>query len=139
MGIAHKGRKSAAASLSIVKPKPPATLMPKNLPPEEAKIWREIEAAMPHGFFNQANAAILRCLVSHIATANHVSAELATARDGEDMSKVDLLSKIHAGESKAVADLSTKLRLTPRSKYSQESASALQALNSSTRPWELKR
>jgi hypothetical protein len=138
MGVHKRGRKSAT-HLTMIKPKPKPQALEPPKDPEEAKIFHQIVDAMPDGFFNQANAYVLRALCSHIATADMVAAELATAREGDDMAKVDLLTKIQVGESRAVADLSTKLKLTPRSRMGQEKAAVREALNSSTRPWEVKR
>jgi hypothetical protein len=76
-------------------------------------------------------------LCSASVIADIVAEKLAKARaSGEDLKRLDYLTEIHARSSKTIADLSTKLRLTPRSRYSQEQSSHRQRLGSTTRPWE---
>jgi hypothetical protein len=110
--------------------------MPKGLPPEEAKIWNSIVSTMPDGFFNDANSFLLRALFSHSATANMLAAEVAKACDNNDLTNLNRLSDMHTRESRAVGDLSTKLKLTHRSRKTPEKASHQQRLSASTRPWE---
>jgi hypothetical protein len=133
MGTETRGGRSA--TLFTLKPKQQRLPVPKNLPPEEAKIWREIEGAMPAGFFNDANAFLLRALCSHSATANMLAAEVAKACDNNDMVNLNRLSDMHARESRAVGDLSTKLKLTHRSRETPQKSAHRQRLNSSVRPW----
>jgi hypothetical protein len=135
MGIETRGRKSAAHIIEL--PVEHGRLRPEKLPPKERALWNEIVGAMPINHFGPENQHLLRMLCSHAITAEVVADKLAKARaSGEDLKKVDLLSGIHARSSKAIADLSTKLKLTPRSKMSQEKASHQQRLASQVRPWE---
>jgi hypothetical protein len=132
-----RGRKSVA-HLTMIKPQPKRLEPPPNMPPEELAVWNQIVGAMPNGFFTSANADMLRCLVSHIATQEFVAIELATARDNDDLGTIEKLTKIAESQSRSISNLSTKLRLTPRSRMGSEQASTRTALNSSTRPWEVK-
>jgi hypothetical protein len=137
MAIQRRGHTKTYAHI-IELPVERGRLRPGKLPPEQRKIWNQMVNAMPTGYFGPENEHLLRALCSHVVAAELCARELATACNNEDMEKVDTLSAIHARESKTIADLSTKLRLTPRSRYSQEEASHRQRLNSTTRPWEPK-
>jgi hypothetical protein len=134
MGTETRGRRSAAHIIEL--PVEDGRLRPEKMPPKERKIWNDIVGAMPVNHFGPENAPLLRMLCSHAVTAEVVAEKLAKARaSGEDLKKVDLLAGIHERSSKAIAYLSTKLKLTPRSKISQQKASHRVHLNSTTRPW----
>jgi ATP phosphoribosyltransferase regulatory subunit HisZ len=87
-----------------------------------------------------ADPAILRALCSHIVTSNSLAKRVSEALEQDDWATVDQLTRVQERESKAVADLSGRLRLTPKSKWGQERAATLEALNSSERrPWEIEK
>jgi hypothetical protein len=111
---------------------------PKNLPREKKAIWNRTVDAMPPGWFGPENEHLLRAPCCHMATADVLAAKLVPAREANDLERVDMLAAMHSRESKAVADLSTKMKLTPRSRMSQEKASHRQRLGSTTRPCEPK-
>jgi hypothetical protein len=111
---------------------------PKNMPSQEAVIFREIINALPSGFITPACAPILRCLCTHIATTDALAPRIAEVRAIKNLAKLDLLTTIFARESKLIGDLSTKLRLPPKSKWGQEKAAVLEAKAPPTRPWEVK-
>lgn len=141
MGVQVRGRKS---QLKLMKPQiptmrvaPKLTLDP--LSPEEDAIRHKIMAAMSENHFNAANIPILNCLCTAIATSEFLAAEMATACDNNDIGTIEKLTQIQELNSKSISYLSTKLRLTPRSKHSIERSENLKALNSATRPWEVKR
>jgi hypothetical protein len=139
MGIQGRGHSRTKSTAHIIElPVERGRLRPDKLPPEERKVWNQMVAAMPQNHFGPENEHLLRMLCSAVATSAVVGKQLATARDANDLEKVDTLSEIFARQSKVIADLSTKLKLTPRSRYSQEQASHLQRLAPQTRPWEPK-
>jgi len=141
MGVERRGYNRSKTYAHIIDlPVEHGRIQPGKLAPGERKIWNQMVAAMPNGYFSPANAHLLKMLCSHIVTAEVVAEQLAAAREaGEtDLGKIDLLAGIHARESKSIGDLSARLRLTPKSRYSQEQASHMQRLGSNpkTRPWE---
>ena len=132
----QRGRNKKSMAHIIELPVENGRLRPEKMPAKERKLFNDIVGAMPANHFGPENAHLLRMLCSHAITAEVVADKLAKAQaNGEDLEKVDLLAGIHCRSSKAIADLSTKLKLTPRSRYSQEKASHHQHLSSTTRPW----
>lgn len=101
-------------------------------------IWREIVDTMPDGWFNPGVQPVLRCLCSHIATSEYLAARIILHRNQNNLEKLNYCTQMLERESKAVGELSSKLRLTPKSKWGQEKASHLQKLNSKKRPWNAK-
>ena len=111
---------------------------PEDLPAAEAKVWRRIVDAMPAHWFGAENQPLLRCLCSMIATSEALAAGIVKARTASDWNMVSKLTRIHERTSRCAADLSARLRLTPRSKTSVERAANLrQAPPPSVRPWEI--
>src|SRR5262245_56970885 len=134
--MVQRGRKSL--NLRVI-PKIPGhgRPEPEGLPAAEAKLWRSIVGAMPDHWFGTENQPLLRCLCSMIATSEALAAGIVKARAASDWNMVSKLSRIHERTSRCAADLSAKLRLTPRSKTSVERAANLrQAPPPSVRPWE---
>ena len=103
----------------------------------EAKIWRRIVDSMPDGYFGPEVQPLLRCLCSHIATSEVLQVKITQLRDQEDWEQLDQVTRLMERASKMVGEISTKLRLTPKSKWGQEVASTKQALNSAKKPWNL--
>jgi hypothetical protein len=139
MGIQGRGYNRSKSMAHIIElPVERGRLRPDKMRPQERAVWHSIVDAMPSGYFGPENAHLLKMLCSHVVTAEVVAAELAAARDADDMEKVGTLSAIHARTSLTIGNLSTRLKLTPKSRYSQEQASHRVRLNSSTRPWDMK-
>jgi hypothetical protein len=138
--MVQRGRKSLQLTLIKTTPRVPGQGRPpgKGLPPAEARVWKMIVDAMPAGWFGPECQPILRCLVSHIVTTQVLAVEIVKAREAEDWDKLNQLTNIHEREGRSIADLSTKLRLTPRSKTSVERAANLrQVPPPPIRPWEI--
>jgi hypothetical protein len=131
------GRKSAA-HLAAVKPRPRPLDLPKDLPPDEKAIMHQILDALPNGYFTNASLPMLRCLVSHAATAKWASEKIDIIEDTATTvtPDYDTLLAIRARSSRMVGYLSTKLKLTPKSRLYPELAALIQAQGSSVRPWE---
>jgi hypothetical protein len=72
------------------------------------------------------------------ALALFLAEKVAEACDANDLTNLNQLSDMHVRESKAVGDLSTKLKLTKRTRMTPEKAAHQQRLNSTpgVRPWE---
>lgn len=137
MGVPKRGRNSHLRAIPTIpgrgRPEPP-----KGMGAAEATVWRTMVSAMPDHWFSAASQPVLRALCSHVVTSDALAQQVSEALEADDWAAVDRLTKIQERESKAVADLSSKLRLLPKSKWSQEKASTLEALNPTTRPWEAK-
>lgn len=109
---------------SIERPKPPAELTP-----EEAAEWRLFINTMPADQYTQDTFPLLAQLCRHKINARR----LAEAKQGIT-DTLDMLKVLEAEEkqSRTIAMLMTKLRLTPQSRYEpKKKRGTLQA-----KPWE---
>jgi len=128
--------------------KPVATLPGQRLaPPEgmsegEAQTWRAIVASMPADWFSTC-WFMLRALVAHIHNAEFLALALAQIRAAKDSHKriaeINKLTQMHLRESAAITNLSQKLRLAPRAKYTMERSTDIKSRHPNTpRPWDIR-
>src|SRR5262245_19645159 len=127
--------------------KPVATLPGQRLAPpstlgaDEVETWRAIVASMPADWFNTC-PFMLRALVAHIANAEVLSVAVAAMRGAKDRGKRlqefnRLLAMLHP-ENQMIVNLSQKLRLVPRAKYTMERSTNIKSTHPNTpRPWTL--
>jgi len=136
MGIDQRGNYNKKVAVIPGKGRPDPTGVDR----KAGKVWRKIVDSMPDGWFGPEVIPILRCLCSAVATWEEVDAQIPEVRAQRDWATLDTLTRLQERQSKVIGDLSTRLRLTPKSKYTQEQASHLQTLNSNpaTRPWDAK-
>jgi len=128
--------------------KPVATLPGQRLAPpstlgaDEIETWRAIVASMPHDWFNTC-PFMLRALVAHVANAATLSVAVAKMRATKDVSKRlaefhRLTSMLHR-ENQMITNLSQKLRLVPRAKYTMERSTNIKSHTPNTpRPWDIR-
>src|SRR6516225_2685193 len=108
---------------------------PASLGADEIDVWRGIVASMPHDWFNTC-PFMLRALVAHIANSEFLSVAVAKVRATKDSAKrVQELNRLLAmlnRENTAISNLSQKLRLVPRAKYTMERSRNLKEHNPPT-------
>jgi len=119
---------------------------PKDLTRKQQAIWREIVSAVDRDWFNDVTP-LLTELVAHIDYARmiagaieQVRARLAEVEIGskEERSlsrQLASLLRSHGKQSSAIANLSTKLRLTPQARQSARRADQVRN-RTGPRPWE---
>lgn len=139
-----RGRKNPAdlnvVSIGIVpelRPEPPADLNEL----EQAE-WRNIVDRMPADWFPQETWPILRQLCVHIRLAAMLQGELrlfppGLFEDGVRFGQFDSVCRAHERESRAIATLSTKLRLTPHSRHDRQKAGVATRVVAGPKPWEI--
>ena len=136
MGI--RGPKSAA-ELAIRTPNcVEATQRPKapaDLTKEQTEVWREIINEMPADWFGPETAPMLSQYCRHIDAARKVALLIGQAEKGEQFAVEDYarLLKMQETESRAIASLATKMRLSQQSKY----GAAVRILRHGTQTMEL--
>ena len=114
-------RKSSAA-LAVVTPlrQTPYPPEPKGLPERQKDLWRDITRSKPPEWWDAGSLPVLQALVGHIATLEAIEAQFSSVvidlKDQEGVKHLDLLSRLRDRESKAVAALSVKLRLTQQAR-----------------------
>ena len=91
---------------------------PEDLTPKQQAIWVEIVADLDRDWFSETRP-LLKELVCHIDYAR----ELAS------------LLRQHGRQTSSIANLSTKLRLTPQARQSARGADQVRR-RTGTRPWE---
>jgi hypothetical protein len=115
---------------------------PASLGADEVETWRSIVASMPHDWFNTCHF-LLRCLVAHVANAETLSVAVAKMRATKDVRKNiqefnRVLSMLHR-ETQMITNLSQRLRLTPKAKYTMERSQNLKSDTPLSRPWEIRK
>lgn len=142
--MGERGRRSAA-SLSVIaggvdrRPDPPVELTD-----DEAEVWQRTVASEAADVFG--TAALQQLLTEycrHVVAAARLSlvieAHMSTAESEVSLKDLDCLLKMRDRETKAVADLATKLRLTNQSRYTPKAA-ATAAKNQAKgeKPWQMR-
>lgn len=138
----QRGRKSQA-SLSVVPagiPKRPDP--PKDLGKEEQIEWKAIVNRMPVDWFREEQFPLLSQLCRHIVLGRDVSdrvkAFLRPKMDTAQIRDYSRLLNMMTKQTKTIATLSTKLRLTNQSKYYASKAFTKIRKASANKPWERK-
>ncbi len=141
-------RQSAEGRAAIPTAVPAARIAPPgDLTPEQARDWQAITAKLPSHWFGGDNAPVLRELVRHMSYARQIGEALADMRKQILHSNAPLgakqraifnqLCRMHAGQSKAIAMLSVKLRLTNSSHRNDRfDERRLRTMPDGRRPWE---
>jgi len=118
-----RGRKSAA-SLSVVggqtslesvaRPKPPA-----DLTMDQAEEWREVVNRLPADWFPRETWGLLSQYCRHIVSARKVQQLIATLESAEecDLAGYDRALKMQERESRCIASLATKMRISQQTSY----------------------
>lgn len=113
---------------------------PEDLTAEAAEVWRGIVNANPADLFSPGSAPLLAQLCRHTIAARRVAQSLARVEtadgDFDDVRWFQLLARQEA-ESKVIAQLATRLRLTPQSRYTPHgAATAARKVRTGPAPWE---
>jgi hypothetical protein len=130
--VTKLGRKSAEDLGPIIpgaERRPPP---PDDLEPAEQGHWVAITAALPPDWFNGGSAPLLKQLVRHIHLADELAQDVTRLRGELAVAKPKarsnalrelLCAQRAAGfESDRIASLSTKLKLTLKSRYARSDA-----------------
>jgi len=133
------GGRISSSSLQLVSPvtemrRPPP---PAELTKEQADEWRNIVESLRADWFSPENYALLTTYCTHICSARL----LAKLIDNEvqaglpDLGKWDTLLRMHERESKAIMNLSTRMRISQHSAYDKE-RSRKSSTQTDSRPWK---
>jgi hypothetical protein len=139
-----RGRKSAAA-LSVVAGtidgRPQA---PSDLTEFQRDVWQRTVASEAATFFKTAALqAILKQYCRHVETADVLTRQIDKFQpewlsDSEGLATYGELLKLRERETRAVATLATKLRLTNQARYvPQAAATAAKSASAPKKPWEI--
>jgi hypothetical protein len=109
--------------LAMIAPRIPGNRMepPSELSDEQKAEWLRITAELPSSWFTAENVPLLAQLCRHITYARYLAGLIEIDRglppDQWDWERLKDLLAAHRGESGAMVQLSTKLRLTNQSRY----------------------
>lgn len=130
----------SSASLSIV---PVSSLQrldpPCDLTDSEAELWVAVVESKPADWFQADSAPLLKEYVRAVVMSDRLSllVEAALAGDaGEDGLGLKDALRLRDMESKRVASLGTKLRLTQQSRYTPKASATADRAAGGARPWQ---
>jgi hypothetical protein len=118
--MTQRGRKSFEGKLSVVPFVAPLLDVPECLSASEGRIFSDMAAAMPAGWFRADSIPLLIEFSRAVDACN----KLAAMRDTPDISMRDLAALLSAHEKQArlVINLATKMRLTQQSRILPDQA-----------------
>jgi hypothetical protein len=138
LGVRKRGRVSAAA-LAIAAPAPIETIArqraPHDLNDEETEVWAAVVNVQPADWFSPATVPLLAQYCRHVIQARRI-AELLERATGDKMLTVedyDRLLKMQERESRAIATLATKMRISQQSTTNHRGNKTAPAAR---KPWE---
>lgn len=132
--------RQSSASLSIV---PVSSLQrlapPADLTAPESELWAAVVESKPADWFQADSAPLLKEYVRAVVMSDRLSllVEAALAGDaGEDGLGLKDALRLRDMESKRVASLGTKLRLTQQSRYTPKASATADRAAGGARPWQ---
>jgi hypothetical protein len=119
---------------------------PRELPPTQAAIWRDIFGAIPSGYVPRASYSVAISLCRHIDRECTLAQMVETfrpewAQTDEGLQRLNKLLSMAERESRAVAARARSLRLTPQSVHQPVTASRKLTAHRPagvSRPWDVK-
>ena len=135
-----RGRKSAA-ELTTITPAGVSTIRrsapPADLSDEQAEEWRAVVNRLQADWFPRETHAVLAQFCRHVVTARRIAQSMTimeqSTDDSFDMVEYSHLIKLQIGESRILASLATKLRLTQQATIRAEQA---RKPSQEERPWD---
>jgi phage terminase small subunit len=143
--VLQRGRKGSlaigfAGPIRVNRPAPPAHLS------EAAKDeWRAVVGRMPADWFPRETHSMLVAFCCHVVSFNEVQAKIDLMEAGSldvpnalAMETYEALTALRERETRQIANLATKLRLTPQSRYDLMKAgrSTRNEIPEGPKPWE---
>lgn len=93
---------------------------PRGLSKRQRTLWRDITRSKPVAWWDTAAQLLLAALVGHIETLERLQSQVTLVGDLASpaaLARLEQLSRLRDRESKQVAMLSTRMRLTAQSRY----------------------
>lgn len=132
----------SGASLTVVPSGLPERLAPpEDLTQDQAARWRAVVDSKPVEWFGPDGAPLLKEYVRAEAMCDTLAMQIEAAMSGgheaEDTARlVKHFLDMRDKESKRLASLATKLRLTQQSRYTPQAAATANKKAGNTRPWQ---
>ena len=137
--MAKRGRVSAAAMElahvsaieTVARQRPP-----HELTDEEVEVWAAVVEDQPADWFTPSTVPLLAAYCRHVVSARRVAELIEKATSDPSLSIVDYdrLLKMQRGESAAIAQLATKMRVSQQSLTNHRGNKSNK--NATRKPWE---
>ena len=107
---------------------------PADLTDDQAEEWRAVVNRMPAEWFPRETHALLADYCRHVVMARKISQLIQQSEEGEtlDVGEYDRLGRMAERESRVIASLATKMRLTQQTTYDKTKKKPSTAL----KPWD---
>ncbi len=138
----QRGRKPAArlpapdaGAIQVLERQPP----PERLSASERAAWAEVVDGMPAEWFSGPSIALLEQYCGHVASARRIAAWIALAESeglgggGASLDEYERLLRLRERETRAVASLATKMRISQQATINQRGNPAVAR---GSKPWE---
>lgn len=125
--------RKSKAELSVVSPVVviPRPAAPDELTDEQAAVWEGLVSSLPGEWFPQATHGLLTQYCRHVIAANRIN-QIIERDEGFDVDHFDKLLKMQERESRAIASLATRMRISQQSLYDKSK----RRKPAGPRPWE---
>lgn len=134
--MGNRGRVSSA-ELSVVAPidRVPRQKAPHDLNDEEVEVWAAVVNAEPADWFSPSNVPLVAQYCRHVVQARRIAEliEKATSDPELTVKDYDRLLAMQDRESRAIATLAQKLRISPHSQTNHRGNKIAKAVK---KPWE---
>lgn len=135
-----RGEKSQERKLAaVITLPPPECRPPEGMTAEQGRIWTEIVASKPPGWFGKDSAALLESYCIAITRRRMITAkiEVQSALKRPNIDKLAQLLELERRQTATISSLSTKMRLSQQSRYTPQRAAteAKQQPSGVKEPW----
>lgn len=113
---------------------------PAHLTAAQSALWAAVVETKPADWFGADSAPLLAEYVRAVEMCDRLSLQVeALIAGAAEPAELKMLLDMRDKESKRVASLGTKLRLTQQSRYTPRAAAGADARAGSPRPWQFGR
>lgn len=123
---------------NVVNLSPPSVhlLPPEGLTDEQAQVWRAVVESRSADFFSEDSAPLLEEYCRVVVMCRLLAVEIEAGVAGGDAGALKALLDMRDKESRRMASLATKLRLTNQSRYTPQSAATAAKKGGGGKVWQ---
>ena len=123
---------------NVVNLSPPSVhlLPPEGLTEEQAQVWRTVVESRSADFFSEDAAPLLEEYCRVVVMCRLLAVEIEAGIAGGDAGALKALLDMRDKESRRMASLATKLRLTNQSRYTPQAAATAAKKGGGGKVWQ---
>ena len=123
---------------NVVSLSPPSVhlLPPEGLTDEQAQVWRTVVESRSADFFSEDAAPLLEEYCRVVVMCRLLAVEIEAGIAGGDSGALKALLDMRDKESRRMASLATKLRLTNQSRYTPQAAATAAKKGGGGKVWQ---